>query len=101
MNRKIVFTRERESATYRIEVSELGAPIESKDGRSYEWCLLAEHIEQVKGSHITWQHRGVEPELSEAALRGCVNDAMITVAARARDRHHNDSTRGEKPRQES
>jgi hypothetical protein len=72
MKRKVVFTRERASATYRVEVFTNDAPIERQDGRSYEWCVLAEHLEQIKGSDITWMHRGVEPTLSIAALRGCV-----------------------------
>jgi hypothetical protein len=36
-----------------------------------------------------------------AALPYLLDDAMITVAARARDRHNNERTGGEKPRLES
>jgi Fic family protein len=73
MNRQVIFTRERESATYRVEVFDAnGSAVVRKDGRSYEFCLLAEHIERLAGNAIDWNHRGVEPELSEAALRGCV-----------------------------
>jgi hypothetical protein len=73
MKRRVIFTREHERETYRIEIFQNDAPIEQKDGRSYEFCLLAEHREQIAGSDITWNHRGVQPELSEAALRGCVS----------------------------
>lgn len=73
MKRRVIFTRERESATYRIEVFDAnGAAVEPQPGRSYEFCLLAEHFEQIAASDITWIHRGVEPKLSLDALRGCV-----------------------------
>lgn len=80
MKRKIVFTREHERETYRLEVFESGAPIDRKDGRSYEWCVCVEHFEQMRASDITWIHRGVQPTLSLAALRGCVT---YTRGARA------------------
>lgn len=69
MKRKVIITREHESATYRIEVFENDAPILRQDGRSYEFCLLAEHIEHEANSDVTWNHRGVEPKLDEDALR--------------------------------
>lgn len=80
MNRKVIFTREREAATYGLEVFENEVSIERKDGRSYEWCVCVEHFEQMRASDITWVHRGIQPTLSIAALRGCVT---YTRGARA------------------
>lgn len=84
LNRIIVFTREHERETYTMEsfagAVRPGLRMKLETGRSYEWCVCVEHFEQMRGADISWTHRGVQPTLSIAALRGCVT---YTRGARA------------------